>query len=205
MAPCREHIYVFRNPPLCAGTRCVSGATAAGPGMARPLHGPVEPFWCSDMSGLVPAEHINVFPTGPLPLPECIRQTGPVWCLQIRGRPVRCTAPRRGRGHARPVPHLQIWGFPDWCMAPCREHIYVFRNPPLCAGTWCVLQAGSAGPGMARPLQWPGGSILVPRYERASTGGTHKCVPYRAFATAGVHPTVQTRLSAAADSTSHEP
>ena len=64
----------------------------------------------------------------------------------------KCTAPRRGRGHARPVPHWQFWVRPDGCAAPGREHIYVFRNPLICAGTRCILQAFPAGTGMARPL-----------------------------------------------------
>ena len=74
----------------CAGNRCVLQASSAGTGMARPLQGPAEPFWCIQCGGPVLAERINAFPTrcrawvGASPdMPGAARDgrgPAPTWC-----------------------------------------------------------------------------------------------------------------------------
>ena len=66
MAPCREHIYVFRNCRFApeSGAFCrlsLPGRAWPGPYMAR--RNGLDAF---KTGGPVPAEHINVFPTGPV-------------------------------------------------------------------------------------------------------------------------------------------
>ena len=132
---------------------------------------------------------------------------------QIRERPDGCTAPRRGRGHARPVPHSQFWECPDSCAAPRRGRGHARPVPHWQIwgySDWCTRRVGNAfmrsetrpfapKPGtFRRPLlpgrAWPGPyngpaePFWCGGYRRPGAGGTHKCVPYRAFAAVGVHP-----------------
>ena len=70
--------HLRRNPVRFAGCRCRAGHGPA-PTMAQCIHS-----GAVDMGGPVPAEHINVFPTGMMPPSACIRQTGPV-CTRKSG------------------------------------------------------------------------------------------------------------------------
>ena len=55
------------------------------------------------------------------------------------------------------------------------------------SGAFCGLSLpGRAWPG---PYNGPAEPFWCGRYGRAGAGGTHKCVPYRAFAAVGVQPT----------------
>ena len=165
-APCREHIYVFRNPSICAGTRCVLRTVAAGPGMARPLHGLAEPFWCG---GYGRAGAGGTYKYVPYRV-GCRHQNAsdkpaPVLHPQIWECPNGCTAPRRGRGHARPVPHWHIWGCSDWCIrrlgnafmrsgaCPFAPESGAFYRPVLPGRAWPVPYRADAAVGV-HPMLW---------------------------------------------------
>ena len=119
-------------------------------------------------SGNTPTNAPHPVGAAAMPGPFCTRNSGdvPTDTLHRVGnafmRSEACPfAPEPGTFCGLSLPGPQSRGCPNRYAAPCREHIYVFRSLPLCAGNRCVLRAVAAGPGMARPLQWPGGTILV--------------------------------------------
>ena len=112
--------------------------------MARPLHGPAEPFRCirCGRAGTGGTHKCVPYRAGHRRR-RASDKPALYYTCNSGDAPTDCAAPRRGRGHARPVPHWQFWVHPDWCTRRVgnafmrSETADLRRNPVRCANPHC--------------------------------------------------------------------